>query len=294
MTGLGLGASWITYSGLAGLNISLGSGGNTFTIASTYSATATTLNSGNGNDTVNVGSTANVLDGIQGALTLNGMSHLTGDTLNITATGNAANHQYGLTDTTFSRDGMAMITYGTFEALNVSLGSGKNTFTINNISPTTVTTVNGGSNAGNTLAATFTPNFAGTLNVTGFPTISSIATTGNFAGTMTVGAPSNIVSITVGGNFTGQLLSAGTHSQSRQRRCRQSPRLGSRAARVIHVHCIGAAARHRQRALNVVEDAAGRRHITSDVDYVRPGTIVKRCGRSRICAPDIEGVIAGT
>jgi hypothetical protein len=51
ITGLGMVSGGITYSGLAALSISLGSGGNNFDIASTSSA-ATILNSGAGNDTV--------------------------------------------------------------------------------------------------------------------------------------------------------------------------------------------------------------------------------------------------
>ena len=48
LTGLNMGAAGITYSGLANLNIKLGSGGNTFTIANTASGTTTTVNSGTG------------------------------------------------------------------------------------------------------------------------------------------------------------------------------------------------------------------------------------------------------
>lgn len=51
LTGLGMPVG-ITYSGVASLTISLGSGGNTFTITNTSATTATTLNSGAGNDTV--------------------------------------------------------------------------------------------------------------------------------------------------------------------------------------------------------------------------------------------------
>ena len=58
LTGLNMGASGITYSGLANLNITLGSGGNTFLISNTASGTTTFLNSGSGADTVNVHATS--------------------------------------------------------------------------------------------------------------------------------------------------------------------------------------------------------------------------------------------
>src|SRR5436309_512622 len=96
------------YSGLAALNIGLGWGGNTFTIANTATGTATALISGHAADrirvhpatgvptgnppgwanVVNVGSLepaiGGVLNGIQGALTVVGNGH---DTMNLDDTG---------------------------------------------------------------------------------------------------------------------------------------------------------------------------------------------------------------
>ena len=58
LTGLSMGPSGITYSGLSKLNIDLGSGGNTFLISNTAVGTTTFLNSGTGADTVNVQATS--------------------------------------------------------------------------------------------------------------------------------------------------------------------------------------------------------------------------------------------
>ncbi len=55
---LNMEGSGITYSGLAALNISLGSGANAFDIVSTNSTTTTTLKDGTGSDTVYVQGTA--------------------------------------------------------------------------------------------------------------------------------------------------------------------------------------------------------------------------------------------
>jgi hypothetical protein len=190
LTGLAMGVGGINYSGLATLNISLGSGGNTFTISSTYVSTVTTLNSGSGADTVNVladsdttningqdgndtiniqttGATTNVntgagvntvnvgslmptvggiADGIQGTVNVTGNGT---DTMNVDDTGSTGAKTGTLTSTSLT--GLAMgaggINYSGLATLNISLGSGGNTFTISSTKNTTVTTLNSGSGA---------------------------------------------------------------------------------------------------------------------------------------------------
>jgi hypothetical protein len=190
LTGLGLGVGGINYSGLAALNVSLGSYGNTFTISDTASATVTTLNSGSGADTVNVvmdggvtninalggndtvnvqgtGATTNVntgagvntinvgslapatggtLNNIQGTVNITGYGS---DTLNVDDTASAAVKTGTLTATSLTGLGMGAggITYSGLAGLNISLGSGGNTFTINGTYVSTVTTLNSGSGA---------------------------------------------------------------------------------------------------------------------------------------------------
>src|SRR5204863_137757 len=86
LTGLNMGGSGIIYGGLSSLNISLGSGGNTFTIASTNDGTVTTLNSGSANDTVNVQANAGVTNvNAQGG----------NDTVNVLTTGATTNVNTG-------------------------------------------------------------------------------------------------------------------------------------------------------------------------------------------------------
>src|SRR5580698_6220230 len=58
LNGLGMGGSGITYTGIANLNIYLGSHGNTFFVQSTAQTTVTTLNTGAGINTINLGSNA--------------------------------------------------------------------------------------------------------------------------------------------------------------------------------------------------------------------------------------------
>src|SRR5208337_470518 len=156
LTGLNMGPSGITYSGLANLNIDLGSGGNTFFINSTAVPTSTFLNSGTGADTVdvlatggpttvntgggsnqntvNVGSTQppmpnyaptdsnGIVDHIQGALTVIGNL---ADTMNVDDSANRIAKVGTLTPTTLTgmNMGPAGITYSGLANLNIRFGS---------------------------------------------------------------------------------------------------------------------------------------------------------------------------
>ena len=118
---------------------------------------ATELNGGNNNDTFNVGSKANGtltttgsnsggnVNGISAVLTVNGDS-TTGDVLNVDDTGSTTAKTDGvLTPTALTGLGMSgSITYGTVEALNVSLGTIGNIFDISDTNSSTVTTINSG------------------------------------------------------------------------------------------------------------------------------------------------------
>src|SRR5262249_28380582 len=135
ITGLGMGGG-IGYANFEGLAVSLGSGGNAFTVAGTASGTATTLDSGTGSDTVNVratgglttvntggGSNVNVVnvgslvpttggivDNVRGTLTVIGNG---ADTMNVDDTGTTGPKSGVLTATTLTGLGMGAggITY---------------------------------------------------------------------------------------------------------------------------------------------------------------------------------------
>jgi Ca2+-binding EF-hand superfamily protein len=162
LTGLGM-ASGIIYGTIETLNISLGSGGDTFTIQSTHAgqtnlnsnagsdviniqtiAGLTTVNGGNDSDTINVGSNAQgtianannnsggTVDGIGALLTVNGNEPPSGsDTLNVDDTAETTNNTGTLTATTITGLDMGgSIVYGTVETLNINLGGFVDTFTI--------------------------------------------------------------------------------------------------------------------------------------------------------------------
>ncbi|HRI80895.1 MAG TPA: hypothetical protein PLF88_00510, partial [Opitutaceae bacterium] len=150
LSGLGM-TGTLTYGTLTTVNIALGSGGDTFTIESTH-AGATNLSANNGNDTVNVRSTAGAtsIDTGAGANTVNvgslapggggnvngiaGLLTVTGggtDTLNVDDTGDGAANTGTLTGTTLTGLGMTSgIAYSSIETLNINLGAGGDTFTI--------------------------------------------------------------------------------------------------------------------------------------------------------------------
>ena len=256
LTGLKMGSNGISYSGLAYLNINLGSGGNTFLVSNTNSGTTTVLNSGTGADTVNVEATGGrttvntgggtntntvnigsqeptvggILDNIQGALTITGNQS---DTLNVDDTGSTGQKTGTLTPTTLTglNMGNGGITYSGLANLNINLGFGGstipqssvgNTFTINDISSSTHTSVDGGVSNNDTVYYNAAADFTGKLDLTSFEH-GTVKVTGNFSGAMTDTSPGHlelvlivnsmsnsgivvavsIDSMTVGGNLAG-------------------------------------------------------------------------------------------
>jgi acrosin len=96
-----------------------GNGNDTFNVRKTTGAL--TVNAGSSNDVVNVGSTANTLDPIQGAVTVDGGTGGT-DTLNVNDQGSTTPHTYTQTATTLDRSGAARITFANIEHLQVHKG----------------------------------------------------------------------------------------------------------------------------------------------------------------------------
>jgi hypothetical protein len=82
----------INYSNLAGLTVHGGSSGNSFSVQATAAGTPTTVIAGTGTDVINVGSTANVLDGLHGPLIVNGRGGTT--SLNVNDQGTTISQDY--------------------------------------------------------------------------------------------------------------------------------------------------------------------------------------------------------
>lgn len=131
--------------GLTSLTINGGSGIDTINIRRTIVALGVAVNGGSENDTINIGSSGNSLDTILGTVTVNGDTSTTGDTLNLNDQGDTDAHTYTVNSTTLSRNGAALITYGTIEQINVNGGSGGNIVDVRSTAFGTDVTVNSGS-----------------------------------------------------------------------------------------------------------------------------------------------------
>ena len=153
LTGLGM-ASGLTYGTVETLNLDLGAKADTLSVSNTHGgatvirgnagadkihlqaiAGQTTVNGGADNDTVVVGSNApslaGVVDNIAAALTINGDAG--DDTVTIDDSGDTSGDTASLTPTLVTGLGSASgVVYGTVETLHINLGSGGDTFTINN------------------------------------------------------------------------------------------------------------------------------------------------------------------
>ena len=110
----------------------------------------TTVNGGDGDDIVNVGSlatpttnTGGNVNSISASLIVNGNTHGTQDVLNVDDTSDTAGNVGAMTFNQITGLGMAVgITYGTTEVLNINLGSGGDTFDVLSTNATTTTTLN--------------------------------------------------------------------------------------------------------------------------------------------------------
>lgn len=196
----------VAYSNIATLTIKLSQGANTFTVSSTHKgltrlegngggdifnvktiAGATTIATGSGDDTVNVGTlaplTGGLLDAVDAALIVDGGGGA--DQLCLDDTGDVTDNQGTSTATTIIGLGLSPsgITYQAFEALHIHLGSGADHFDIADThTGTTIVTGGLGSDQLNVLAVSgltmvdaqggddvinvgsLAPNYGGVLN----------------------------------------------------------------------------------------------------------------------------------
>ncbi len=120
-----------------------GSGGNTYRVVGTGATTSLTINAGSGNDAINVGSAGNLLDPIQGPLTINGQAG--NSTLTVNDQNATADETYIVTANAVSRTRTATIGYTNCANVAVYAGIGiNNTFFIEATAAGTRTDVYGG------------------------------------------------------------------------------------------------------------------------------------------------------
>jgi Ca2+-binding RTX toxin-like protein len=187
--GMGTGATdGITYGAIEHLEISLGNDSTTFNVLSTNAGTDSLLETGGGDDTINVSSTAPTLatgtvDLIAGHLTVRGEDG--SDTMHVSDAGDDNDNTGNLKfDTLTGLDmGAQGITYGTLELLDIDLGSGDDTFLVESthLTQTSIdgaagtdavnirtidghTIVTGGADADTITVGTLAPAMGGTLD----------------------------------------------------------------------------------------------------------------------------------
>ncbi len=137
----------IEYYQMQTLTLNGGSGDNSYNVESTHSQTTTQLDTGAGDDAINIGGSGKnrVLDKIYGPVTVTGQGGQ--DTLNLNDQDSAAAYMFTLTASTATRDNIALITYAGLSGVVVNGGSGGNTFNVTGVSYLAPYTIYGG--AGN-------------------------------------------------------------------------------------------------------------------------------------------------
>lgn len=121
-------------------------------VRSTNVASGTTVNAGGGSDTLTVGSVGDILESINGALTVIGGDGMI-DQLVLTdgAYENAAGIDYTLTSGTVDRAGAALVTYQSVDRLELFGGVSGNRYHVLSTNPETATTVNTTKNGTDTI-----------------------------------------------------------------------------------------------------------------------------------------------
>jgi acrosin len=148
----GLAPGDIIYSNLSMLTVNGGTGGNTFDVLSTAASAPVTLNTGTGADIVNVGPPAaplasGTLDNIQGPLTIHAQDATVQDMLIFNDQAETVSNTYTLTATTFTRSGIATVTYDTVASVTLNGGTGGNMYNVESTASGTTYTVNTGPNS---------------------------------------------------------------------------------------------------------------------------------------------------
>jgi hypothetical protein len=98
-----------------------GAGNNTINIEHTLDVAQVTIKDSGGSDTVNISPGAELLDNIQGDVTINGDGR---ETLTVNDQNDQASNTFTITSSTVKRDGSALITYSGLQTVTVNGGGG--------------------------------------------------------------------------------------------------------------------------------------------------------------------------
>jgi uncharacterized repeat protein (TIGR01451 family) len=119
----------VSYAAVTTLIVNAGGGADTLDVLSTDAATIVTLHGGGGDDTVNLGDSANSLDGLAGAVTVNGDDG-SGDVVHVSDVANAADRTYSVGGNSIARFGGPSINFTNIERLELVAGAGSDTIIV--------------------------------------------------------------------------------------------------------------------------------------------------------------------
>jgi hypothetical protein len=233
ISGLAPGNVSYEYADTAGLTINGGSGGNHFIVEDVGPNFTTTLNTGNGNDVVDIGDSSGTLNGIQGPLVINGQGSAStptlsatvvcpnsgpvtvtnpiGDTINFNDPNYGLASTYTLTAGTFQRTGESLITFSNIQTIGVTAGQAADAINVTNTPANSNTTVN--TTAGPDMVTVTTTGVHSILTVNGDAAASQviIQSTGANSVTQVIGTTGNdTVTVQGTGTSAGVLVDAST------------------------------------------------------------------------------------
>jgi hypothetical protein len=135
--------------------INTGNGNETINVEKTFNSGPVIINLGSGTNAINLSPMAQNLDHLAGALTINGGAGT--NTLVVNDQGMASNETYTLTSSTLVRSGAGKITYNEIANLVLNTTNGTNTITVQSSAAGSTVTLSGGSGT-NTLVGSNTAN----------------------------------------------------------------------------------------------------------------------------------------
>jgi len=197
---------------VSSIAINSGNGNDTVNMERTVSGLPVTLNLGSGDDTVNLSPTAQNLGNLVGGITVNGGSG--NDSLNFYDQSYNPNETYTITSSTVARLGMATVTYHKLAGVAIDTSNGTDMITVQNTAAGTPITVTGGS-GNNTLVGstgdttwTVTGNNAGTLSSAAIAGTVSFSSVQNLTG----GTGNNAFIFSDGAGVSGNIHDSGKGS----------------------------------------------------------------------------------
>jgi hypothetical protein len=206
----GLTPANIVYAttGVSSITLNGGSGGNTFNVLST-AGPVVNLNTGAGNDRVNLGSAANVLDDILADVNIDGQGGTNILTLN--DQGNIASQTFTVAATSVTRSGIGLIGYNNVSSLTINGGNGGNIFTLLGTAAGTLVTLNPGGGTNILVGSDLDNTWTLTAINAGMLTGAAYGSAFPFAGfaNLTGGAAGDTFLFSDGGGITGTVNSGG-------------------------------------------------------------------------------------